>query len=316
MKSISKVIKENYYLNPKKLSDDYTETLDNNKTFKKIVKKLKLPDEYLMKYTSKLEECSNELDNCSKCKGLEHCKNSFKGHVLYPEILNENLVFDEIPCKYYLENEEENKYKKNIYLFEIPKEIKEASMKNIHLDDSERYDIIKWLKNFIDTYVPKKGTKGLYLTGNFGCGKTYLISACLNELAKKDHKIAIIYYPEFLRSLKESFGDNDEYNEKFNFIKKTELLLIDDIGAETMTEWSRDEVLGTILQYRMQEGLTTFFTSNLTIKDLEEHFSISSKGVEKVKAKRIIERIKQLTTEKMMVSANKRKWGNYEKRYN
>ena len=307
MKSISKVIKENYYLNPKKLSDDYSEILDNNKTFKKIVKKLKLPDEYLMKYTSKLEECSNELDNCSKCKGLEHCKNSFTGHVLYPEILNENLVFDEMPCKYYLKNEEENKYKKNIYLFEVPKEIKEASMKNIHLDDSERYDIIKWLKNFIDTYEAKKGMKGLYLTGNFGCGKTYLISASLNELAKKDHKIAIIYYPEFLRSLKESFVDNDEYNEKFNFIKKAELLLIDDIGAETMTEWSRDEVLGTILQYRMQEGLTTFFTSNLSIKDLEEHFSISSKGIEKVKAKRIIERINQLTIEKLMVSANKRK---------
>ena len=74
-----------------------------------------------------------------------------------------------------------------------------------------------------------------------------------------------------------------------------------------MTEWSRDEVLGTILQYRMQEGLTTFFTSNLTIKDLEEHFSVSHGGVEKVKAKRIIERIKQLTTEMLMVSVNKRK---------
>ena len=307
MKSISKVIKDNYYINPKKLSDDYNEAIDNNKTLKKIVSKLKLPDDYLMKYTSKLEECAQEIDNCSKCKGLDYCKNSYQGYILSPDILNENLVFDEIPCKYYLKNEEQNKYKKNIYLFEVPKEIKEASMKNIHLDDSERYDIIKWLKNFIDTYTPKEGNKGLYLTGNFGCGKTYLISACLNELAKKDHKIAIIYYPEFLRSLKESFGDNDEYNEKFNFIKKTELLLIDDIGAETMTEWSRDEVLGTILQYRMQEGLTTFFTSNLTIKDLEEHFSISSKGVEKVKAKRIIERIKQLTTEKMMVSANKRK---------
>ena len=180
-------------------------------------------------------------------------------------------------------------------------------MKNIDLDDPERYDIIKWLKSFIDNYQTGRPTKGLYLTGNFGCGKTYLISACLNELAKKNHKIAIIYYPEFLRSLKESFGDNEEYNNKFNFIKKIELLLIDDIGAETMTEWSRDEVLGTILQYRMQEGLTTFFTSNLTIKDLEEHFSVSHGGVEKVKAKRIIERIKQLTTEMLMVSVNKRK---------
>ena len=89
-------------------------------------------------------------------------------------------------------------------------------------------------------------------------------------------------------------------------MKTVELLLIDDIGAETMTEWSRDEVLGTILQYRMQEGLTTFFTSNLNINELEQHFSTSSKGIEKVKAKRIIERIKFLTTQMTMISENRR----------
>lgn len=307
MKDIATVIKENYYLNNDKLEKDYNHALETNKTFKKLVNSLKLPDQYLMKYTTKLEETSKELNNCKKCKNLNECKNSYHGYVYYPDILNDNLVFDYIPCKYKKQDDYQNQYKKNIYLFEVPKEIKEASMKNIDLDDPERYDIIKWLKNVIDNYQTGRPTKGLYLTGNFGCGKTYLISACLNELAKKNHKIAIIYYPEFLRSLKESFGDNEEYNNKFNFIKKIELLLIDDIGAETMTEWSRDEVLGTILQYRMQEGLTTFFTSNLTIKDLEEHFSVSHGGVEKVKAKRIIERIKQLTTEMLMVSVNKRK---------
>ena len=306
MKSISKVINENYYINKEKLESDYKEALSKNKQMQKIVKELKLSDEYLMKYTTKLEESAGELKNCSKCKSLAECKNSYNGHIFYPELLNDNLVFDYIPCKYKQELDEKNKYQKNIYLFELPKEIKEASMKNIDLDDPNRFELIKWLKNFLDTYEKNKGMKGLYLNGNFGCGKTYLISACLNELAKKDHKIAIIYYPEFLRSIKESFGNPDEYNSKFNFIKKTELLLIDDIGAETMTEWSRDEVLGTILQYRMQEGLTTFFTSNLSIKDLEQHFSISSKGVEKVKAKRIIERIKQLTIEMTMVGINKR----------
>lgn len=309
MKDIATVIKENYYINTKKLERDYNYTLENNKTFKKIVTNLKLPNSYLMKYTTKLETTAKELNNCKKCKDLSLCQNSYNGHIYYPSLLNDNLVFEYIPCKYKKEEEERTKYKKNIYLFEVPKEIKEASMKNIDLDDPDRFTIIKWLKHFLDNYRPGTGVKGMYLTGNFGCGKTYLISACLNELAKQEHKIAIIYYPEFLRSLKESFSAPEEYNAKFKFIKKIELLLIDDIGAETMTEWSRDEVLGTILQYRMQEGLTTFFTSNLNIKDLEEHFSISSKGVEKVKAKRIIERIKQLTTEMTMVSENKRKWG-------
>lgn len=307
MKSISNIIKENYYFNPKRLEQDYELVLEKNKTFKELVSSLSLPKTYLMKYTSSLEEAAKELDNCKNCQNILECKNSYQGHTFTPNILSDNLVFDYIPCKYKQELEERNRYKNNIYLFEIPKEIKEASIKNIDLDNPDRFKIIKWLKNFLDTYQPRRGMKGLYLTGNFGCGKTYLISATLNELAKKDHKIAIIYYPELLRSLKESFGDSETYNEKFKLLKNVELLLIDDIGAETMTEWSRDEVLGNILQHRMQEGLTTFFTSNLTLKDLEEHFSTSTKGIEQIKAKRIIERIKQLSIEMTLVSENKRK---------
>ena len=130
----------------------------------------------------------------------------------------------------------------------------------------------------------------------------------LNELAKKGHKVAMIYYPEFLRALKESFNSvADDYKNKFNYIKKVEVLLLDDIGAETVTEWSRDEVLGTILQYRMEENLPTLFTSNLTMKELETHLSTTNKDIDKVKARRIIERIKQLTTDITMISENKRK---------
>ena len=131
----------------------------------------------------------------------------------------------------------------------------------------------------------------------------------LNELAKKNIKVAVIYYPELLRKIKETFNSDEDST----YLKKIEILLLDDIGAETTTPWSRDEVLGTILQYRMDEGLTTFFTSNLTFEELEEHLGSSNKGVEKVKARRIIERIKQLTDNITMISENKRKWGKNEK---
>lgn len=307
MKEIKEVLNGTYNLNKQQLNEDYDKALESNPNFKKVVENLKLPKDYLMKYTTSLEETAQELKNCKHCKNILDCKNSYPGYVYYPEILSNNLVFDYVPCKYKKELDKKNKYKENIYLFDIPKEIKEASMKNIDINDPNRFEIIKWLKKFLDTYQPKTGMKGLYLNGNFGCGKTYLISATLNELAKKNHKVAIIYYPELLRSLKESFGNNESYNEKFKLLKNIEILLIDDIGAETMTEWSRDEVLGNILQYRSQEGLTTFFTSNLTIKDLEEHFGTTTKGIDRVKAKRIIERIKQLTIEMTLVSENKRK---------
>ena len=93
--------------------------------------------------------------------------------------------------------------------------------------------------------------------------------------------------------MKESFSTN--YTEKFDIIKKTPLLLLDDIGAEYLTAWGRDEVLEPILQYRMDEELPTFFTSNLDLKQLETHLSVINNSVDKLKARRIIERIKQLS---------------------
>ena len=91
-----------------------------------------------------------------------------------------------------------------------------------------------------------------------------------------------------------------------NYLENVDLLLIDDIGAEKVTEWGRDEILGTILQKRMNNYKTTFFTSNLTLEQLEEHLIINSSGDEVFKARRIIERIKKLTEDMELKSENKR----------
>ena len=42
-----------------------------NKTFCMIAKSLDLKEEVLKKYTSQIEECAKEYDNCKNCKGLE-----------------------------------------------------------------------------------------------------------------------------------------------------------------------------------------------------------------------------------------------------
>ena len=108
-----------------------------------------------------------------------------------------------------------------------------------------------------------------------------------------------------LRILKASFSDDFEI--KMHDLKTCDILLIDDIGAESVTPWSRDEILGTILQYRMDACLPTFLTSNLTIEELESHLSQTKNGVDVIKARRIIERIKQLTVDMELISENRRK---------
>jgi len=307
MESTKDVMRSKYHYSKTNLENDYRKKYDEDMLFRKIANGTKLPTDTLMKYTTKLELSSCELNHCKNCKNIMECKNEVEGYVYYPERNGEDLEFSYRPCKYKKEIDKQNAYLDNIYYFDIPKEIKAASMHEIYTKDKNRYPVIKWIKEFIEKEKKMEMTKGLYLNGNFGCGKTYLLSAMLNELAKKGKRIAIIYYPEFLRSLKESFIDGEEYKRKFNYIKKIDMLLLDDIGAEVVTEWSRDEVLGTILQYRMEENLPTFFTSNLTLEELEMHLAMTNKEVDVLKARRIIQRIKQLTNDITMISVNLRK---------
>lgn len=307
MESMKEVLNGRYGKSNYRLEADYQKMYDEDMTFRKIANDLDLPTNTLMKYTTKLEKSSCELKNCKKCKNIFECKNEVNGYVYYPQKNDEDIEFCYIPCKYKKQLDEINQFKDNIYYFNISENLKNASMASIDIEDKNRFETIKWVNNFIKGYTKGIPQKGIYLNGNFGCGKTYLLSAMLNELAKKGHKVAMIYYPEFLRALKESFNSTDEYKNKFNYIKKVEILLLDDIGAESVTEWSRDEILGTILQYRMEENLPTLFTSNLTMKELETHLSTTNKDIDIVKARRIIERIKQLTTDITMISENKRK---------
>ena len=285
------------------LKKDYA-TAVKNPEFKKLVNTLKIKENVAYKYTSKLERTVCELNNCSNCKSLHTCQNKVEGMVYYPTIKDEKLEFNYVACKYKkkdIKQKEEIKSK----FFEMPYDIKMAKMSNIEIN-STRAKIIKWINKFYDDFKSDKQTKGLYLSGSFGSGKTYILSALLNELSKLNYSCIIVYYPELLRSIKESFN-SDDYNERINEIKKCDLLLLDDIGAETTTPWNRDEILGTILQYRMDNKKATFFTSNLNIKELENHFITSNKDEEVIKARRIMERDKYLTDELELIGENKRK---------
>lgn len=287
------------------LENAYDEAL-KNEDFKKFVSKIKLKRNTLIKYTSSLEESFKEYSHCQKCPNILECQNKIKGYAFLPRVKDGNLEFSYRPCKYKLKLDKKNKFHENTLVFNEPKEILDASFSKIYKTDKKRYKVIIWLTDFIQKYKENIHQKGLYIYGNFGSGKTYLIAAMFNELAKENVKSAIVFWPEYLRDLKASFNTN-EFASKFNSVKKAPLLLIDDLGAENTTAWSRDEILCPLLQYRMDEKLPTFFTSNLNLEALEKHLAITSSGIEEVKAGRIISRIKQLSEYEEMISKNLRK---------
>ena len=67
------------------LKKEYLKSMKNS-DFEEYIRKIRLPHETLMKYTSRLETCFKEQTNCSNCKGLEQCKNEIYGFYLKEEL--------------------------------------------------------------------------------------------------------------------------------------------------------------------------------------------------------------------------------------
>lgn len=95
-------------------------------------------------------------------------------------------------------------------------------------------------------YIQEPASQGLFLHGEMGTGKTTLLAGLMNSLAKKGKEIGFIHFPTYLIDLKASFstGDNEYAMER---LMKVDYLLLDGIGEENVTAWSRDEIIGTLV---------------------------------------------------------------------
>jgi primosomal protein DnaI len=264
-----------------------------------------LTKDTIEKGLNKLYEYINQSLECHKCESLNGCINMMKGY--QPELV---LVRNSIDVRYErcprkIMDDEKRKNEKLIKSLYVPKDILNATFEDFE-HDNNRIDAIQRSLSFILNYEQGKQAKGLYLYGEFGVGKSYLLGAIANKLAKKQISSMIVYVPELLREMKSSIADST-LNEKIEALKKEPILMLDDIGAEAVSSWTRDEVLGPILQFRMLESLPTFFTSNFDLKGLEHHLTYSQRGEEeKMKARRIMERIRTLSEPVLVDGPNRR----------
>ncbi|AKM20027.1 primosomal protein DnaI [Geobacillus sp. FSL K6-0789] len=254
----------------------------------------------------KLYEFIEQHGHCRQCPGLEQCPNMLPGY--HPNLVvaggRIDVEYDRCPKK--VQDDERRRQEALIQSMFVPREILQASLSDVDLSDDGRIKAIQFAEKFVTEYEPGKKMKGLYLYGSFGVGKTYLLGAIANELAKRNIPSLIVYVPELFRELKHSLQDQT-MNEKLDYVKKVPVLMLDDLGAEAMSSWVRDDVLGPILQYRMFENLPTFFTSNFDMKQLAHHLTYSQRGEEeKVKAARIMERIRSLAHPVEITGPNRR----------
>jgi len=112
----------------------------------------------------------------------------------------------------------------------------------------------------------------LILSGPNGCGKTHLACAIASHRLSLGQPAFYIGVADLLDHLRSAFSPNSDvaYDELFERVKNTPLLVLDDLTMTVTTPWAKGK-LEQLLDYRFNTRLSTVITTNVPIEELEEN---------------------------------------------
>jgi DNA replication protein DnaC len=108
------------------------------------------------------------------------------------------------------------------------------------------------------------------LTGAYGCGKTHLAAAIAHHQLGKRNPALFVVVPDLLDHLRATFNPQSpiSYDKLFDQVRRTPLLVLDDLGTESATAWAKEK-LYQLFNHRYNARLPTVITTSREIDDLD-----------------------------------------------
>lgn len=183
--------------------------------------------------------------------------------------------------------------RRNLKFYDSEVYIQDASIAAFSCFNEERQKAYDLASHFLENYKKDRYEKGMLIYGRYGTGKSYLLSAIAQELALKNVAVLFVYVPDLIRSIRQGMNEGN-LEERINKLKQADILMLDDFGGENMSAWFRDEIIVPVLQYRLSAKLPVFMSSNFSIVQLLEALTLQKDETNRMKAGRLIQRIKDL----------------------
>ena len=121
-----------------------------------------------------------------------------------------------------------------------------------------------------------RDSAGIYFWGDVGTGKTFIAGCIANALLDKGVPVMMTNFTRLLNKLTDMYsGDRNAYIDSLN---QFQLLIIDDLGIERNTEFSREQVFN-IVDSRYRSQLPMIFTTNLTPEIMRDHPELSQRRI-------------------------------------
>ncbi|WP_027123864.1 ATP-binding protein [Mycoplasmoides pirum] len=220
-----------------------------------------------------------------KCdsSNLNTCTN-VDGYHLWPKFVkNDQIIIYKIICQKHQNQLEKNKYIKRYVWKTFDSNLINLFINEQNINknwDQSRISILDYMTKFHDELLNSNEikTKGFYLYGSSGVGKTYLCVLLCNTIAKNmtliNKKISICFLnlPDLINKLTEKFSEGISVDIEIKKIINADLLVFDDIGAEIPKEWFFNNHLTRILTLRSEQQKSTIFISNYSLSELKQYY--------------------------------------------
>lgn len=193
---------------------------------------------------------------CKKCKDKGNTGNEWCDCLC--KITNEMAAMDLNKSAPLMNSTFEN-FNLNFYSDEVSDDYS-VSPKSIMQENYE------YCKKYADEFTGKG--KGILMVGNTGLGKTHLSLSIANVLIKKGFCVVYGSVPELIRKIQyEQFNKKEDGT--ITLVTSSDLLILDDLGAENTTEWNVS-MLYEIINTRLNRQLPIIINTNLDLDDLKQ----------------------------------------------
>ena len=144
-------------------------------------------------------------------------------------------------------------------------------------EDISPYENIKIIYNNMQRYVHNfdKGSPSLYLYGNVGTGKTYMVNCVAKALMDKG--VSVLYQSsndlsDLLATYKfMNYQDKLQNKSKVDLVYNVDVLIIDDLGTENINDVTKSNLF-EVINKRIVKNKSTIISSNIEIYDLEAFY--------------------------------------------
>lgn len=213
---------------------------------------------------------------CDPCRSLESCPKFTRGMRLVPVInADGSIEAGHAPCS---KMQAFKAIADNYRIRDFDNSLIYTTSNDLNLTSPYAKIVYTHLSHRLD---PDYVGKGVMLHGASGVGKTFMMIALANEVAKAGHSVAFISVKRLIAKvatwIKEK--ENSTIDEALHDLATVDFLILDDLGREQVSVPTRDGFLLELIERRIQSGkMNVFATSSRTFAQLNHDYELFKDG--------------------------------------